>query len=117
VGNRLGEGREVQAQDAPAHIDTGSTGTTSAPSLNLPQFPLVDRRELLKAIPALAALPMVKSVERAAVEPGDVVVIESDQELHPAVVARIEAMAGEVFPGCKVLVLHSSLHLKVVRKS
>lgn len=70
----------------------------------------MNRRE---AIAALVATPAIARIERAAVAPDEVLVIESDQRLSDAMRAHLRRQVEAIWPGHKVLVLDQGLHVRV----
>lgn len=72
----------------------------------------MNRRDALKL---LTALPMVKTVEVARLEPNDVVVIESDEYLTVDQRTNIGKEAIKIWPNHKVIVLDHSMRLRIAK--
>lgn len=77
----------------------------------------MNRRDLLKSLAGVAALPMVKSVEVLRVQPEDTIVITCQAPLSAAAAERLREMWLRAMPSHqRVVVLDGGLDLKVVRK-
>jgi hypothetical protein len=66
------------------------------------------------AIRALMALPAATTITRASLRPGDVVVIECQQQLTPATAVHIRDTLKQIWPDHKVLVIDSGVRLRIV---
>lgn len=73
----------------------------------------MNRREAVKL---LTALPMVKSIEVARVEPTDVIVIESDDILSDQHIRNITAAVVHIWPGRQVAVFGRGLRMRIARQ-
>lgn len=69
------------------------------------------RRDALKA---LVALPAVARISCAELKPGDVLVVECDEDLSADSVQRIKETMTKVWPGRRVVVFDKSMRLKIV---
>lgn len=74
----------------------------------------MNRRE---AIAALTSLPGLARISRADVKPSDVLVVEVDGHVTEGHAAYIQEMLAQIWPGQKVLVLGSGMHLKVLSQA
>ena len=72
----------------------------------------MNRRE---ALAALVAMPAVTRISRAELKPDDVIVIEAEMFLSDDAKDRIAAIAKDVWPERKVVVLDGGLKMKVVQ--
>lgn len=70
----------------------------------------MNRRDAMKA---LMSLPATATVTRSAVQPNDVIVIESDDVLSCAGRADIANAVRQVWPNNKVVVLDKGLRMKI----
>ncbi len=60
-------------------------------------------------------IPEVESVAVAKVGPDDVIVVESDMLMSEEGVKNLQEQCSRVWPGRKVVVMHSGLKLSIVR--
>jgi len=72
----------------------------------------MNRREALQA---LIALPAVKSIAVATLQPADVIVIESDDSLSYDQIRGITEAMARVWPGQKVVVFERGLRMRIAR--
>lgn len=74
----------------------------------------MNRRE---ALAALVAMPEIARITSSPVQPNDVIVVESTMALSSEAAARITSSLERIWPGRRIVVLDSSLTLKIVQGS
>jgi hypothetical protein len=72
------------------------------------------RRE---ALAVLMALPAVKDIAIADVQPTDVIVVECDMQVSEAGIANIKAQLATIWPDRKIIVFDQGYHLRIARNT
>lgn len=74
---------------------------------------MLNRRELLQAI---AALPAIKSIEVAKLDPKDTVIVSAMGRLSQTEMENIQVGLNAVWPNNRIIVLDDGMSIKVVRQ-
>lgn len=66
---------------------------------------------------AIQALTEMQSIQRCALTPQDVIVVDCDQILGDDAIAHIKRVMTHIWPGQRILVLDKGLSLRIVRET